>query len=137
MEEIRIYQQEIIRLGASIVTKKEEEFQQLQKELNAKSKIKSVMREIVFNMKNDEELCVLYYDKEEEQRKKWESIRQEMAEVVAKESREDGMREGLEIGREEKEREVILNMYKNDLPLELISEVTSLTLEEVKEILNL
>lgn len=139
------YEQEIIRLGASIVTNKEEEFQQLLKELDAKSKIKSVMREIVSDMKNDEELCVLYYDKEEEQKNIWESIRQEMAEVVAKESREDGLKEGIEIGRsegleqgkKELKQELVLSMYKKGLSLDLIKDLTSLTEEEIKKILHI
>ena len=52
------------------------------------------------------------------------------------EGKKDGFDEGLEQGILEKEREVVLNMYKENLDLEIISKCTNLTIEEIQEIIN-
>lgn len=50
--------------------------------------------------------------------------------------REDGIKEGLEKGSKSKERETIINMYKEKIDVETICKVMNLSKEEVENIIN-
>ena len=79
-------------------------------------------------MVNDEELCVLFYNKEEEEKKIWDSIRLEVA--------EKSKQEGIEQGIEQKEKEMVTNMKSSGLTPEQISEYTKIPLERVEKLLE-
>ena len=120
--------QDIIRLGACMVTNLQAEFDKALSEVDATNILKSSMKEIVSNMVNDEELCVLFYNKEEEEKKIWDSIRLEVA--------EKSKQEGIEQGIEQKEKEMVTNMKSSGLTPEQISEYTKIPLERVEKILE-
>ena len=61
--------QDRIRIGACMVTNLRAEFDKALSEVDANNILKSSIREIVSNMINDEELCVLFYNKVEEEKK--------------------------------------------------------------------
>ena len=50
--------------------------------------------------------------------------------------RQEGMQQGIKQGGLKKEREVVLNMLSKNLPIDLISEVTGLSPEEIKKLQN-
>ena len=49
---------------------------------------------------------------------------------------EKGLEQGLEQGILKNRKEIVLNMYKKDYELKDISEITNLSIEEIKEILK-
>ena len=49
---------------------------------------------------------------------------------------QNGLDAGIEQGIQEKEQEVVLNMYINKLPLEMISNCTKLSIEEIERIIE-
>ena len=63
-----------------MVTNLQAEFDKALSEVDATNILKSSMKEIVSNMVNDEELCVLFYNRDEEYKKIMESIREEILE---------------------------------------------------------
>ena len=107
-----------------MITNFQAEFDKALSEVDATNILKSSMKEIVSNMVNDEELCVLFYNKEEEEKKIWDSIRLE----VAEKSKQEGI--------EQKEKEMIINMKSSGLTPEQISEYTKIPLERVEKLLE-
>ena len=131
--------QDIIRLGACMVTNLQAEFDKALSEVDATNILKSSMKEIVSNMVNDEELCVLFYNKEEEEKKIWDSIREEMLEQVedlaeerAKEIAEERAKEKIE----ETIEETIVSMHEKGLSIEIIADILKLSIEEVQQIID-
>ena len=116
--------QDRIRIGACMVTNLRAEFDKALSEVDANNILKSSMREIVSNMINDEELCVLFYNKEEEEKKIWDSIRMEEVEKAKQE------------GIEQNRKEMVINMKNSGLSIEKISEYTKLSIEEVEQIID-
>lgn len=49
-------------------------------------------------------------------------------------AREEGIKEGIEKGREEEKFEIAKNMLKNGLGIDLIRSVTELSIERIKEL---
>ena len=79
-------------------------------------------------MVNDEELCVLFYNKEEEDKKIWDSIRLE----VAEKSKQEGIEQGIEQNR----KEMVMNMKEKGISMELISDISNLSIEEIEKLLE-
>ena len=50
---------------------------------------------------------------------------------------ERGKLEGIQEGKTEFEKEIIKNMYKQDMPLEQIASIVKLTVDEIKEKLEI
>ena len=49
---------------------------------------------------------------------------------------EEGLKEGKQEGLKEKQNEMIQKMYKNNIPMETIAKVASLTIPEVEKIIE-
>jgi len=47
-----------------------------------------------------------------------------------------GLKEGIEQGTQEKQKEIVLNMFNNNLSLKMIANCTNLTIDEIKKIVN-
>ena len=124
--------QDNIRIGACMVTNLRAEFDKALSEVDANKILKSSMKEIVSNMINDEELCVLFYNKEEEEKKIWDSIRMEEAEKAEKVGIEKGIVQGIEQTR----KEMIVAMKEKGISIEMISEISNLSIEEVEKLLE-
>jgi len=120
--------QDNIRIGACMVTNLRAEFDKALSEVDANKILKSSMKEIVSNMINDEELCVLFYNKEEEEKKIWDSIRMEEAEKARQ--------EGIEQGIEQRNKEMVAAMKEKGISIEMISEISNLSIEEVEKLLE-
>ena len=86
------------------------------------------MKEIVSNLINDEQLCVLFYNKEEEEKKIWDSIRMEETEKIEK--------AGIKKVVEQNRKEMIISMKNERLELETISKITNLSISKIEEIIN-
>ena len=67
-----------------------------------------------------------------------EGLFREKADRLAREDyvREEGMEKGRQEGRQDRDREVVLNMLRNNLNISLICKVTGLSLEEIKKLQN-
>ena len=48
----------------------------------------------------------------------------------------NGLKQGIEKGIQENKREIVLNMFNNNLSLEMIANCTNLTLEEIEKIIK-
>ena len=48
-----------------------------------------------------------------------------------KKGRDEGREEGIKTGKEETLRETVINMLKNDIPVETIQKITGKTVEEI------
>ena len=57
-------------------------------------------------------------------------------ETAIDEAREEGLEQGLERGRHEERLELIRMMLSKGLPLEVVSDVTGLSLEELEGLLS-
>lgn len=79
-------------------------------------------------MVNDEELCVLFYNKEEEEKKIWDSIRLE----VAEKSKQEGIEQGIEQNR----KEMVISMKEKGISMELIADISNLSIEEIEKLLD-
>ena len=144
--------QDIIRLGACMVTNLQAEFDKALSEVDATNILKSSMKEIVSNMVNDEELCVLFYNRDEEYKKIMESIREEiledarngtlqpeLLEFFRKRSEEEKIEKAKEMAEEivkEKIEETIVSMHEKGLSLEIIADILKLSIEEVQQIID-
>ena len=124
--------QDNIRIGACMVTNLRAEFDKALSEVDANKILKSSMKEIVSNMINDEELCVLFYNKEEEEKKIWDSIRMEEAEKAEKIGIEKGVAQGIEQNR----KEMVASMKEKGISMEVIAEISNLSIEEVEKLLE-
>jgi len=83
-------------------------------------------------MINDEELCVLFYNKEEEEKKIWDSIRMEEAEKAEKVGIEKGIVQGIEQTR----KEMIVAMKEKGISMEVIAEISNLSIEDIEKLLE-
>lgn len=83
-------------------------------------------------------LTILSLDKEYRDKVMWdETIEKNLEEQEAYAvGLERGKEAGIEEGKIENQKEVIINMYQNGISLELISECANLSIDEVKEIIN-
>ena len=50
--------------------------------------------------------------------------------------KDEGIQEGIQKGIEKKQKEMILNMYKDNLPIETISKYANLSISKVEEIIK-
>ena len=147
-----------------MVTNLQAEFDKALSEVDATNILKSSMKEIVSNMVNDEELCVLFYNRDEEYKKIMESIREEiledarngtlqpeLLEFFRKRSEEEKIERAKEIAEEiaeerakeiaeeiakEKIEETIVSMHEKGLSLEMIADILKLSMEEVQQIID-
>ena len=97
-----------------------------------KPEIKDLMEGLVRQMNNDEKLVTEY--------RTWKEEEELINKAIINEVREDSFNAGIEQGKkegiEQKEKEMVLNMYEDNASLELISKYTKLTVDEVKKIID-
>jgi len=86
--------------------------------------IKELIEGVLSNMNKNEELVVNYYDPKEEN----ERINQSIISEVKRKSFKEGI--------EQKEKEIVLNMYKENFSLEMISKISKLSVDEINKIIN-
>ena len=94
--------------------------------------IKELIEGVLSNMNKDDELVVNYYDWKEEN----DRINQSIISEVKRKSLEQGIQQGLEQGILKNQKEIVLNMYNKNYKTEDISEITNLSVLQVKEIID-
>ena len=87
-------------------------------------------------MTEDEVLTVRYVDFLEENKKINQSIINDERRKAKLAGFEKGQRIGEKIGEEKKEREMILSMYYKNIDINVISDISKLSLSEVKQIID-
>ena len=107
---------------------KEEDFSNILNLVRMKPEIKELIEGVLDNMNKDSDLVSGYYN--------WRDEQDKMNRSIINEVKEKTLKIGIEQGIEQKEREVVLNMYSNNIPMEMICKCTNLTCEQVNEIIN-
>ena len=115
-------------LSTLILEIDKEKFEKLVNNIKMNNDIKEQLERIVMDLNVDDELITKYYDLDEERKK--------MNEAILKASRERFVKEAREEGRFESKKEIILNMYKENFSLKIISKETNLSIEEIKNIID-
>ena len=115
-------------LSALMLETNKKKFEHLVESIKMDKDIKEQLERIVMDLNVDDELVTKYYDLEEERKK--------MNEAVMKDLKVRFKKEGKLEGKLEEKKEIVINMIKNNLPIETIANCTNLTLEEVETIID-
>ena len=119
-----LYEEDLVLLSAALMVEKESEFKEILDLVRMKPEIKDLMEGVLTDMNKDDDLVGSYYDWKEEQDKMNRSIINEVE------------RKSLKKGIEQREKEIVINMYNDKCSLELISKYTKLTIDEIKNIIS-
>ena len=119
-------------LSALILETDKEKFEKLVDSIKMNKTIKEQLERIVMDLNINDELVTKYYDLKEERKKLYDAI----IERKVKEASEESLKQGIEQGNLEKQREIVLNMHNKNMNYEDIAELTNLQVFEVKEIIN-
>ena len=122
------YEKDLVLLCASMVVDKEKEFFNCIEEVNMKGRLKRIMEEVSKRMNSNEEMYGRYVDFMEENKRINDSI--------INEEKTKARKQGLEEGRQLNQREMILNMYYDNVDVSNISRYANLKVEEVKHIID-
>ena len=111
-------------LSALMLETNKKKFEHLVESIKMDKDIKEQLERIVMDLNVDDELLTKYYDLEEERKKMNEAVMKDLKVRFKKE------------GKLEEKKEIVINMIKNNLPIETIANCTNLTLEEVETIID-
>ena len=126
------YEEDLVFLCAAMMVDNQEDFHNIVSMVRMKPEIKDLMEGLVRQMNNDEKLVTEYRTWKEEE----ELINKAIIEEVRYDSFNAGIEQGKKEDIEQKEKEMVLNMYEDNASLELISKYTKLTVDEVKKIID-
>lgn len=113
------YEEDLLLLCAAMVVNKQVDFLEILENVRTRPEIKDLMEGVLAEMISDEEMYGRYYNWKEEQDKINKSI--------ISEEREDAIAQA--------KKEIVINMYKNELTIDTIANCTNLSPEKIKEIL--
>ena len=116
---------DLFYLGAAMVTENLEEFKSCVEAINAEMEIQDIIEEVSETMNKDEDLKIRYYDIKEERKRIYDSI--------IEEEKEESFQEGVL----HKQKEMIINFYKNKVPIDVIAKSANLSVDEVKKIIKI
>ena len=116
-----------ILFGALILENEKDKFQELLNKIKNKD-IKASIERIVFDMNKDSFVVRHFYDAEECRIEEWEAEKIEYAKKEAEKAAKKA--------REEKEREMILNMYNDNMKIDLISKYSNVSIDKIQKIIN-
>ena len=123
-----INQKDLLLLGAAMYTSNTKEFNACIEEIKVDKNIKNIMEEVSDYMNNNNELKVRYYDFLEETKRLNDSI--------INDEKRKSKDEGIALGIEQKQNEMVLNMFNKGWNIDLISEGTNLSINEVNNIIK-
>ena len=103
---------------------KKKDFMRCMNKVEMSPEIRREMEGVLDNMCRDQKLVSRYYNREEEERRIQEGIYKEIAEKSEKQ------------GYSSAKKEIIIEMYKDNVSLEKISTYSSLSSSEVEKIIN-
>jgi len=107
-------------LAALIIETDKNKFKNITKELKMNKDVKEKIERTVLELNYDDELVTKYYDLEAERHKMYEAlVEYEVKEQV-----------------EEREKDMITNMYEQNLSIDDISRFTKMPVDKIKEIIN-
>ena len=159
-ENLKEDDKDLLLFCASLEIDENEDFTNCIEEINVSKRIKEVMKAVILEMCQDEELVGRYYNKEEEEERilsgiiqeekkkslaigieqgKLEGIEEGKLQGIEEgklQGIKEGKLEGLKQGKSETLKTVVLNLQKQNLELETISEICNLSKSEVLKILN-
>ena len=118
------YEEDLVLLCASMMVDKEDEFMNILKMVQMKPEIMELMEGLVRAMNHDDNLVTEY--------KTWKNENERINASIINEVRKAGIMEGIKENR----KAIILNMYHENIPLDIISKCADLSVEEVQEIIN-
>ena len=124
------YEEDLVLLCASLMVKEEKDFKEILQMIQMKPEIKKLMEGVTRQMSHDEELVTEYKTWKNEN----ERINASIINEERKEAHEEGYEEGLEKGIDTRNKEIVLEMYKNNISLEMIAKCTNLPIEEIEKI---
>ncbi len=130
------YQRDLLLLCAAMYTKKKDEFEKCLSEMSTEIDIKKEMKEVCIRMNEDEELKVRYYDFLEETKALNAAIIRDEKRKARIAGLEEGRQRGRQEGKLESQKEIIQNMYHNNMDINLIKEITKLPIEDIKKIIE-
>ena len=130
--EIPIQDTLLYLFGALIVENEKDKFNELIHNKLLDKRIGKLIERIVLNMNSDAGLVSRYYDREESRIQEWEAEKQEFAKEAAKEAAKVAFNEGVLQTKED----MVISFYQNNVPIEVISKSSRLSLEEVEELIK-
>ena len=134
------FQEDLLLIAASLMIERQDEFTECIGEVRTKLTIKDLMERTVDEMKDDEMLWGRLYIREEEDARIREGIiaeeRANARKEAFKEGFDEGFNDGFNDGSSKTRKEIIKKMIEKDMPLEIISEISGVSLEEVENIIN-
>ena len=87
-------------------------------------------------MNNDDELWTRYISKEEDEKMILNGIIEEERETSHAKGKEEGIKQGILKGTLQTKKDMVINMYKDKISLEKISQYVKLPIEEIEEIIK-
>jgi len=118
------YEEDLMLLCAAMMVDNQDDFHDIVSMVRMKPEIKELMERVVRDMNDDENLVTEYRSWKEEERL--------INEAIINEVREKSINEGIAQNR----KEMVLNMHKDNLTLDLIAKYANLTIDEVKAIIE-
>ena len=118
------YEEDLMLLSAAMCVTKQKDFESIIEHVRTKPEIKNLMEGVLTEMTEDERMWGRFYNKEEEEARIWAGIR--------KEERAEALKEGIN----KKTKDVVINMYKQKLDIDLISSCVNIKKEEVEKIIQ-
>ena len=151
-QERNINEHNLFILSVMMATDKLDEVYKLIEELEIDSSLKKRFRKVVNMMNTSIDLTGLYYNYDERQKALDDYIKESVREEFAKENFEKGEKRGLKIGEKRgeqrglkigeqrgeanKEKEMVINMYKDNALIEKICKYANLPIKKVNKIIE-
>ena len=126
----------LFELSALILETDKKKFEHLVESIKMDKNIKEQLERIVMDLNVDDELVTKYYNLEEERKKMNEAVMKDAVKRISEEMKVKIEQEAKLQGLEQKEQEVVLNMYKENFSLDVISKITNLSLDEINKIID-
>ena len=114
------YEEDLMLLCAAMMVDNQDDFHNIVSMVRMRPEIKELMEKVVREMNDDERLVTEY--------RSWKEEEELINKAIINEVREKSI--------EETKKEMVLNMHKDNLDIDLIAKYANLTLEEVKEIID-
>lgn len=130
------YKMNLFYLCAAMCTKKVSEFNELIDMLEVSDEAKEIMKEMSKEMNSNNDFVVRYFDPIKEQ----ERINKSMLNAARTEGHKSGVNKGITLGRaegkEQKEKEMVVNFYKEKVPVDVIAKCANISREKVLKIVK-
>ncbi len=147
------YEEDLVLLCASLMVKEEKEFKEILQMIKMKPEIMELMEGKIREMNHDEKLVTEYRTWKDENERINASIIKEERKKAHQEGLEEGILKGLEKGIKQgieqgieqgiakgsknTKKEIVLEMYKEKVDVELIKKYTNLSQQEIEKFIKI